>query len=167
MTAVMMVVAYSGPQLVDGELAREAQAQDDAGNKHQAQVKVELTVLHATNDGKGIDPDVGDMPQLKKPPFSSYDSYKLVSRETLTLDRKKAKDKPLPNTQVLKVTYQGQTPPNDPKGRRFVIEAELQEEGGKKLIRLLGVNAKEGEMFFVAGPSYSGGILVIGLKVTP
>ena len=48
-----------------------------APNAAEAAVSAELVVLHGTNDGSGIDPKIGKMSELSKPPFSSYNSYKL------------------------------------------------------------------------------------------
>ncbi|MGC4092422.1 MAG: hypothetical protein QM756_32005 [Polyangiaceae bacterium] len=57
----------------------------------------EVLVLHATNSQKGIDPRIGAMPELKKPPFSSYDSYELLDRARLPLEPKLPKTLKLPN----------------------------------------------------------------------
>ena len=38
---------------------------------------------------------------------------------------------------------------------------------GNSFLPLLEVNAKPGEPFFVAGQTYKGGTLVIGIKVNP
>src|SRR5690349_9071889 len=60
-------------------------------------LNVEILVLHGTNDGKGIDRDIGDMPELGKPPFSSYNSYKVLKRQRLTLNRGKPESVTMPN----------------------------------------------------------------------
>ena len=43
----------------------------------------DIMVLHATNSKKGVDSRIGSMPELQKPPFSSYDSYELLDRQKL------------------------------------------------------------------------------------
>src|SRR6185436_16956501 len=59
----------------------EARAQGDAGAPAPvvpAAISADIIILHATNDNSGIDPKIGKMPELGKPPFSSYNSYKLL-----------------------------------------------------------------------------------------
>src|SRR4051794_30970204 len=50
-----------------------------------------IMVMHATqSDGGGsIDPGIGNMPQLKKPPFSAYNTYKLLDKKVLPLEKGK------------------------------------------------------------------------------
>src|SRR5262245_6608569 len=68
-------------------------------------VTAEVIVLYATNDGTGIDPKIGKMPQLGKPPFSSYNSYKLLGDRTkLSLAKGQAVTTTLPNSRVMQVT---------------------------------------------------------------
>jgi len=40
----------------------------------------DVMVLYASNSKKGIDSRIGNMPELRKPFFSVYDSYELVER---------------------------------------------------------------------------------------
>jgi hypothetical protein len=131
-------------------------------------VAAEIVILHATNEGTGIDPKIGKMPELGKPPFSAYNSYKLLERAKLGLAKAKPTTTKLPNGSVLMVSLKDVTPPkkkDDPK--RFVISASIQDPGGTTFLPLLEVNAKAGENFFVAGQKHKGGILVIGFKVAP
>ena len=152
-----------------GTLSPSAQAQD-TGSPSQAQtqgpVSAELVILHATNDGTGIDPKLGKMPELGKPPFSSYNSYKLVERVTLPLEKGKQATTKLPNDRVMAVVLkdilQGSKKGDPPK---FVVSASIQKPEGTAFLPLLEVNAKAGETFFVAGQTYKGGILVLGLKI--
>ena len=68
------------------EKPKDPKAKDE---KRPAEVELatEVMVLHATNSGKGIDSAIGKMPELKKPPFSSYDSYALLSKTRLPLSK--------------------------------------------------------------------------------
>src|SRR5450432_3028544 len=52
---------------------------------------VEILVLHATNGDKGIDPRIGNMPELAQAPFSSYKSYALLRKVRLPLKVGEAK----------------------------------------------------------------------------
>jgi len=52
----------------------------DAKPSQPAPLFAEVMVLHAANTGKGIDPRIGEMPELGNAPFSAYDSYSLLDR---------------------------------------------------------------------------------------
>lgn len=132
------------------------------------EVSAEVIVLHATNDGAGIDPKIGKMPELGKPPFSSYNSYKLLDQSKLCMAKGKSTTTKLPTDRDLMVTLKDIISPRK-KGEssRYVVNASIQKTGGTTFLPLLEVNAKPGETFFVAGQSYKGGVLVIGIKVLP
>lgn len=133
-----------------------------------AEVAVEIVILHATNDGSGIDPKIGKMPALAQPPFSSYNSYKLLDRVKLPLAKGKSSTTKLPTGRDLMVTLKAITEPTK-KGepRKYVVTASIQKPDGNTFLPLLEVNAKPGEPFFVAGQTYKGGTVVIGIKVNP
>lgn len=127
-------------------------------------VTCEVMVLHATQQpGPGsIDPQIGNMPQLTKPPFSAYNTYKLLGKGSLPLEKGKPKTHTLPNNRVLQVTYQDLT-----ADKRYKVAAAINQPNGKDFLRLLEVTAAPNETFFVAGQSYQNGILVIGMRMVP
>jgi hypothetical protein len=127
-------------------------------------VTCEVMVLHATQQpGAGsIDPSIGNMPQLTKPPFSAYNTYKLLGKASLPLEKGKAQTHTLPNNRVLQVTLSDIT--ND---KRYKVAAAINQPNGKDFLRLLEVTAAPNETFFVAGQSYQNGILVIGMRIVP
>jgi hypothetical protein len=140
-----------------------------AQGEKEAEVKEVLAgviVLHGTNDGKGIDPDIGDLPALKKPPFSAYNSYKLLEKYDLKLPKGEAKEKKLPDGGKLSLLFKDVNrgkKKEDPT--KFVLSATIEKADGKQFLPGLDVNALKGEYFFIAGQKYNGGILVIGVKV--
>jgi hypothetical protein len=125
------------------------------------QLAAEVLVLHATNAKKGIDARIGNMSELKKPPFSSYDSYELLSRASLPLKKGDPKTHRLPNGRVLKATLLEVLPKDTLR-----LSASINQPGGKTFLPLLEVKAKVGQQFIVAGQSYRGGILVLVIRVT-
>lgn len=130
--------------------------------------KMEVVVLHATNDGTGIDAKIGKIPELSKPPFSSYNSYKQLDRPKLNVCQGKQVSTKLPNGRDMAVDLKKIIAPakkGDPT--RYVVSTSIQKPGGNTFLPLLEVNAKADEWFFVAGQTYKGGILVIGIKVLP
>lgn len=136
--------------------------------KEVKEVKAEVIVLHGTNDGKGLDPalpaDVRG--KLEKPPFSSFNSYKLLEKHDLVLPKGEAKEKKLPDGGKMSLLFKEMTAgkkKEDPT--KFVLSASIEKADGKQFLPGLDVNAVKGDYFFIAGQKYSGGILVIGVKV--
>ena len=120
----------------------------------------EVLVLHATNRDKGIDPRIGNMPELSEAPFSSYKSYDLLRKVSLPLKVGEAKTYELPNGRVLQ-TKLLEVLPND----TVRISASINQPGGKTFLPLLEVKAKLEQRFIVAGQSYKGGILVLVIRM--
>jgi hypothetical protein len=131
--------------------------------------RVEILVLSAKKDPKGphIDPRVPRIPQLSSPPFSEFNTYSFLDSQTLKLAQPKPADpwkgKPsatyaLANGKALEIALLDQL-----AGKRFQMGLAL----GKDTPDVVRWNAPAGEPFFVAGPSYKDGILVIGLTFRP
>ncbi|MFZ5892206.1 MAG: hypothetical protein ACOY0T_14205 [Myxococcota bacterium] len=154
--------ALGGEALADVELqAEDARGAADADKKAEVTFATEVLVLHATNTQKGIDPRIGAMPELKKPPFSSYDSYDLLDRARLALERQSPKTLKLANGRVLETRLL------EVLGKELVrLSASINQPGGKEFLPLLEVKAKVGQAFIVAGQRYKQGILVLVLRVT-
>jgi hypothetical protein len=153
----LALVAFAGTAVFVSGGIPDAQAQPKL-------VGAEIMVLHATQvDGKGsIDPAVGNMPQLKKPPFSAYNTYKLLDKKSLPLEKGKSAEYPIVNGRVLQVTLVEVTPE-----KRYRISAAISQPGGPAFLKLLEVTAAPNEPFFVAGQSYQDGILVLGITLKP
>jgi hypothetical protein len=139
--------------------------QGDAGSAEQVEVPAQIMVLHATNSGGGIDPELQHLTQLQKPPFSAYDTYRLLHRHAIALRLQQPDATQLPNGRTLRTVLKAVLPED-----RFRVAASISrpprdgdKEGG--YLPLLEVTAKSGEPFFVAGQSFRGGILVVGIQV--
>jgi hypothetical protein len=157
------LVALCGEARADGK-AHEPAPPQDKGAKDPAPAQrtfsAEVLVLHATNAKKGIDPRIGDMPELKKIPFSSYDSYELLQKVKLPLKKDEPKTFDLPNGRVLQTKLVEVLPDGSVR-----LSASINQPGGKTFLPLLEVKAKVGQAFIVAGQSYKGGILVLVVRV--
>ena len=162
--ALAPFVAAARPALADGNAAGSASAKGakDPPPPPPAQraFSVEVLVLHATNAKKGIDPRIGDMPELKKIPFSSYDSYELLQKVKHPLKKDEPKTFELPNGRVLQTKLVEVLPDGSVR-----LSASINQPGGKTFLPLLEVKAKVGQAFIVAGQSYKGGILVLVVRV--
>ena len=130
-----------------------------------AALQADVIILHGTNDGTGIDPKIGRMPELGEPPFSSYNSYKLLDRTRTAALSSKCTSYKLPTGRELCITLKDIVQPKKEESRRFVISTSITKPDGNTFLPLLEVNAKAGEWFFVAGQTYKSGLLVIGIKV--
>lgn len=163
LSAVLVFALGAGPPAA---IAQDKAPSPAPAAPAEAAVSAEIVILHATNDGTGIDPKIGKMPELEKPPFSAYNSYKLLERAKIGLAKGKSTTTKLPNDSVLMVSLKDiLAAKKQDEPQRFVISASIQKPGGTTFLPLLEVNAKAGENFFVAGQKHKGGILVIGIKV--
>jgi hypothetical protein len=120
---------------------------------------LELLVLHATHDKRGIDPALRGLPELTKPPFAAFDSYTVLERTRLPLRATRATRR-LPNGRVLGAELVA-------AGKDNVVRfaASISEPGGSAFLPLLEVRARVGQHFIVAGQSYKSGILVLVLTL--
>jgi hypothetical protein len=127
-------------------------------------VNAEIMVLHATmRPGPGsIDPAIGKMPQLQKPPFSVFNTYRLLDKKVVPIDLGRAGSYSLPNGSILQVTFANPT-----QDKRFHIQVAINTPGGTAYLKLLEVTASPNETFFVAGQPFKDGVLVLGLTMRP
>jgi hypothetical protein len=127
-------------------------------------INADVMIMLATqvDGGSFIDPLIGSMPQLTKPPFSAYNNYRLLDKKSLPLETGKAASYKLVNDRVLQVTYIEET-----ADRRHHVSAAINQPGGKAFLKLLEVKAAPNETFFVGGQSYKGGSLVLAITMRP
>ena len=143
---------------------RPADVAAPQGKPETVSAKAEIIVLHATNDATGIDPKIGKIPALLQPPFSAYNSYKLLDRAEVQLDKGIQQDRTLPDGGKLAVSLKDIEKKDKDAPSKYVVIMSIEREG-KSFLPSLEVNAKPGEYFFVAGQKYKGGILVIGIRI--
>ncbi len=128
-------------------------------------VHAEVMVLYATTvPGPGsIDPAIGKMPQLTKPPFSVFNTYRLLDKKVVPIELGKSGPYTLPNGRVLQVTFVETT-----AEKRFHIKVAINQPGGNgSYLKLLEVTAEPNDPFFVAGQPYKDGVLVLGISLRP
>lgn len=113
-------------------------------------IDAEILVLHANNSGRGIDPKVRDLPQLKKPPFSSYNSYQVLGQSRIPLPLGKPVDTTLPNHGTFRLSFKEALAP-----ARFKLAATILQPDGKPFLPMLEVSLPYNEFFFVGAQSYT------------
>lgn len=161
---VMALAGQGGAADWPREARAAAPAQSASADAGVTRVPVTIMVLHATNTDAGIDPQIASLPELKKPPFSAYNSYKLIARNEILLAQAQPAATKLPNNRELRTALTGVL-----ENQRYRIATSIsqphQDAGAPKFLPLLEVTAKSGETFFVAGQSFHGGVLVVAIKV--
>ena len=123
-----------------------------------AQISVDVLVLHATNSGGGIDPSLAQLPQLKQPPFSSYNTYKKLSNPRVAVAKDKISNVPLPDHGKLSLKRLDVP-------ARYKLGVNIVKGSGDSFLANLEVTGDLNEIFFVAGQVYDGGILVLGIRL--
>jgi hypothetical protein len=160
--ALALATVVGGAVLVCAPAVSLAQA-PAAPAPAAASVNAEVMVMHATQvPGPGsIDEKIGNLPQLRKPPFSSYNTYRLLDKRSIGLKKGTPGAHQLPNARTMQVSL------NDVKDGRFHVSASISQPDGKAFLKLLEVAAAPNEPFFVAGQTYQGGSLVIAITLRP
>jgi hypothetical protein len=135
-----------------------------------ASVDAELVTLHATQGTKGgqqgFDPRIGRPPALTRPPFSAYNTFKLLKRSGAILAKGMSWKTKLPNGLDLLVALEAVVMPKqagDPI--RYVIKASVARAGTTSFEQLVQTETVAGEMIFVQARKHQKGIVVVGIKL--
>ena len=125
-------------------------------------VPAEVLVVLAKEEAGKIDPQLEKLTALRRPPFNSFRSMKILSRPKLKLTPGKAELISLPNGRRMKLTLLRVMPDG-----RYKVKAAINRPDKADYLPLLQVVASAGDPFFVAGQTYKGGTLVVGVIVDP
>jgi hypothetical protein len=125
-------------------------------------VPAEVLVVLAKEEAGDIDPELKKMTALRRPPFNSFRSMKILSRPKLTLTPGKDELVSLPNGRRMKLTLLRVMPDG-----RYKVKAAINRPDKSDYLPLLQVVASAGDPFFVAGQTYQGGTLIVGVIVDP
>lgn len=127
-----------------------------------ASVPAEVLVVLAKEEEGKVDPELKKLTALRRPPFNSFRSMTILSKPKLTLTPGKDAFVKLPNGRRLKLTLLRVMPDG-----RYKVRAAINRPNKSDYLPLLQVVASAGDPFFVAGQSYQGGTLVVGVTVDP
>lgn len=127
-----------------------------------SKVPAEVLVVLAKEEPGNVDPELKKLTALRRPPFNSFRSMKILSRPKLTLTPGKDALVPLPNGRRMKLTLLRVMPDG-----RYKVKAAINRPNKSDYLPLLQVVASAGDPFFVAGQTYQGGTLVVGVTVDP
>lgn len=115
-------------------------------------IEVEVTVIHATEGGAGIAPDLQPLGKYLTKSFAPYTSFKRIDHQARRLAVGAESRLSLPNKSELVYRHDGKV------DGFFALHLEV---GGLKST----VNVKDGGTFFQAGRAYDGGMIVLAFKV--
>lgn len=118
----------------------------------QAQTaNVSVTFVLASNDGGGVDGSLGSISGQLRSRFGHYNSFRRVGGQRVSLSVGSSQNVGMPNGQSMTITLQGMS------GSSYRLSVSLPGGGGT-------VTAPPGGIFFVAGPPYQGGELIVAIQ---
>ncbi len=118
-----------------------------------------VTVL-ASEDAGEIDSELAGMAALRRAPFNSFRSMRVLDRSQVSLRVRQPEEITLPNGRRMRIRLQQIMPDG-----RYRVRVSIKREQGNNYLPLLQVVASPGDPFFVAGQSHEGGTLVLGISV--
>ncbi|MDH3199646.1 MAG: hypothetical protein OEM15_02015 [Myxococcales bacterium] len=125
-------------------------------------VPAEVLVVLAEEKAGSIDPELKKLTALRRPPFNSFRSMQILSKPKLKLIPGRDAVVSLPNGRRLKVALLQIMPDG-----RYKMKVSINRPDKFDYLPLLQVVASAGDPFFVAGQTYKGGTLVVGVTVEP
>lgn len=138
------------------QLAPQAPAQRVMPSEVAGEVYV---VLASEQDGT-IAPELAAMPALRQPPFNAFRSMQLLLRPTIRLTVGQPHTLQLPNGRNLQLVLEEITPEG-----RYRVRVSINRPDRQDYLPLLEVVAPPGDPFFLAGQSFMGGTLVLGVRL--
>lgn len=141
-------------------LALAASAAAAQGGATAAATEGEVLVILASREEGPIDPRLEEVPALRRSPFDSYRSMRLLSSPRVQLRVGAEQIVELPNGRRMRLVLRGQTPEG-----RFRLQVSINRPGQRDYLPELDVVASPGDPVFIAGQSYQDGTLVIGIRL--
>jgi hypothetical protein len=156
---LLVIVVLLGPSVASAQSSSLSRS-DRASTV--SNVPAEVLVVLAKEEPGEVDPQLAKMTALRRPPFNSFRSMKILSRPKLKLTPGKDALVSLPNGRRMKLTLLRVMPDG-----RYKVKAAINRPNKSDYLPLLQVVASPGDPFFVAGQTYQGGTLVVGVIVDP
>lgn len=124
-----------------------------------ATVKGQVLVILAKEEAGPVDDQLKKLQALQKAPFNAYKSMQVLSTHDVEVGADKAALVELPNGRTLQLKLLERM-----SDGRHKVQVSINRPGKSDYLPLLTVIVSS-EPFFVAGQSYQGGTLVIGVRV--
>ncbi len=120
----------------------------------------EVLVVLAKEQAGEIDPSLRDVAALRRPPFNTFRSMRVLERPRISLRINEPVTLDLPNGRRLQIVLQQVMPDG-----RYRVRVSINRPQQNDYLPLLQVVAAPGDPFFVAGQRHEGGTLVIGVRI--
>ena len=124
------------------------------------EVRGEVLVILGSERAGEIDPALASLGALRQAPFSNFQTMQLLARPSIRLVVDVPRDIPLPNGRILRIVLASVTPQG-----RYRVRVSINRPEQSDYLPLLEVVAPPGDPFFLAGQSFLGGTLVIGVRL--
>ncbi len=122
------------------------------------------TEILASNEKKGVDPRLDSMKsKLGAPPLSSFDTFKVIGQQTLTLERQKPASSPLTYGH-LTLLFKDQLAVQGGKAR-LRVGVDLDDKDGHRKVSTVVV-VDSGGSVMIAGEPYQNGTYILNLACT-
>ncbi len=127
------------------------------------QAQCETITLHATNSGSGIDRQIPReiAVQISKPPFSAYNSWRMLNRSTRAATAGQPFEVQLPSGRAVRVTWRP-----GPRNDRALLDFTLLASGSANATPLAQTSVRWGESFLIVAHNYQGGNLALATRCT-
>lgn len=120
----------------------------------------EVLIVLATQLPGSIDPRLARVPALRRPPFDTYRSMVLLSSPRIDLRVGQQVVVDLPNGRRIRIRLREVTAEG-----RYRIQVSINRPGEQDYLPDMTAIASPGDPFFIAGQSFRGGTLVIGIRL--
>ena len=144
---LLVACATAAGVLAWGPAARSAGAQEV--------VPGEVMVILASESPGTIAPELSGLPALRQPPFSSFPSMSLLATHPISLPVGTTVEVPLPNGRVMSVVLAERA-----EDGRFRTRVSIPD-----YLPSFEVRSRPCEPFFLAGQSFGGGRLILGVRL--
>ena len=120
--------------------------------------------VQATHEKKGTDPKLDRFKsKLAKPPFSAYDTFKLLKEQSVTVERQKPASVPLTNGKLTLLFKEKMAASGGKFRLRF--EVDLDSKEGRRVASSV-VTFDSGDGFTIGGEEKEGAAYVVALSCT-
>jgi hypothetical protein len=156
-----LCVALLALSVFSGSAAAQASPRAEAKAELNPKSEVaQVVVVLGSTEGSGIDPALGALEALTKPPFDSFTKKTLLAKNELELSQGKEAEVTLPNGRKLRIQLIEKTSEG-----RFRVSVSINRAGKQDYLPLMTVVAAPGDPFFVAGQKHERGTLIIGITI--
>lgn len=119
----------------------------------------QVLVILARAEAGEVTPELKKIEALQKPPFSSFQSMKVLTKTAVKATTEKPVVTDLPNGRKMQLELL------EVQGGRYKVRVSINKPGAQDYLPGMVVMASPGEPFFVAGQKYEGGTLIIGVTM--